>query len=297
MSNDQNQNSALTTARPDPYFKFITRLEAMQIGLLTSETELQYSTRTDLVLTVPPGLSLKGTLFDFFRSINVIEFKSQSDPLNLREYVRNELRTDLILLQSKDEEFNNILNVLVVSRFPQRFLDYARSKGIIFEPAAARPWLWRNQVGFQNVVIVVCRDLPLEPLYYPWLIFAPTDSRKWREFVLRLLAERNAFFLEKLENMRPKEYKEMAQKFIETARAQGLVITPEEEAELEQAHADALAQPSDPEFLASLEDLDIDAIGVWLGPVIEEKPEKLVQKLAKLTPEQKKKLIKMLGNE
>lgn len=89
----------------------------------------------------------------------------------------------------------------------------------------------------------------------------------------------------------------MVQRFIETARAQGLTITPEEEAELEQAHTEALAQPIDPEFLANLEDVDVLMAKVWLELSLERKPEELSENLAKLSPEQKKKLRKMLGDE
>jgi hypothetical protein len=38
---------------------------------------MQYSSLADLVLVVPPGLSLEGTMFDFFRASNVIEFKTE----------------------------------------------------------------------------------------------------------------------------------------------------------------------------------------------------------------------------
>lgn len=65
---------------PDLIFKLLTRQDAIQAGLVPVETELQYSTRTDLVLDVPPGLDLTGTAFDFFRAKNVVEF-AQRVPL------------------------------------------------------------------------------------------------------------------------------------------------------------------------------------------------------------------------
>jgi hypothetical protein len=65
--------------QPDPLFKVLTRLEAEQLGMQAIETELQkqYTTRADLILAAPPGLNLEGTLFDFCRTVNVIEFKSE----------------------------------------------------------------------------------------------------------------------------------------------------------------------------------------------------------------------------
>lgn len=76
----------------------MTQKEAAQLGLQANDSEIQYSTRADLMLTVPDGLNLDSTMFDFFRWINVIEFKGQNDQLDLEEYIRNELRTDLIFL-------------------------------------------------------------------------------------------------------------------------------------------------------------------------------------------------------
>jgi hypothetical protein len=171
MAEEQSGGQAEENAnRPDPFFKLLTRLEAVQLGLQLVETELQYSTRADLVLSVPDGLSLDGTMFDFFRPLNVLEFKSQGDQLTLREFIRNDLRADLLFLQGSDESYLNILNIIVSSRLPQGFISLASQGGITFAPEVGRPWLWRGQSGFQDVAIVVCRDLPLEPLYYPWLI-------------------------------------------------------------------------------------------------------------------------------
>jgi hypothetical protein len=51
------------SSRPDPFFKLLTRLEAEELGLQAVETELQFTTRADLTLAVPPGLNLEGTFF------------------------------------------------------------------------------------------------------------------------------------------------------------------------------------------------------------------------------------------
>ncbi len=67
--------------RPDPLFKRLTRDEAERVGLEATETQLQFSPRADLILTVPPGVNTDGTLFDFFRRVNVIEFKGESETL------------------------------------------------------------------------------------------------------------------------------------------------------------------------------------------------------------------------
>jgi hypothetical protein len=58
------------------------------------------------------------------------------------------------------ELYEQFLNLYVVARYPQNFLDVARVNGIIFEPDKARSWLRWAKVGFQKVALVICRDLP-----------------------------------------------------------------------------------------------------------------------------------------
>lgn len=59
------------SSRPDPVFKLITSEEAKVVGLIVKQTEIQYSTRTDLILTLPEGVSTVNTMFDFFRAANL----------------------------------------------------------------------------------------------------------------------------------------------------------------------------------------------------------------------------------
>jgi hypothetical protein len=51
-------------------------------------------------------------------------------------------------------------------------VEESTGRGIIFNKTAGKKWLYTARVGFQDVAIVVCRDLPLEPKFYKWLIFA-----------------------------------------------------------------------------------------------------------------------------
>lgn len=76
------------------------------------------------------------------------------------------MRTSLKFLQSKDEDFENYLNLIVSARVPQAFLDRAARQGVKFEQDPERAWLWRSKVGFQSVVIVACIELPVEERYY-----------------------------------------------------------------------------------------------------------------------------------
>jgi hypothetical protein len=193
------------SSRPDPVFKLITSEEAKTLGLIVKQTEIQYSTRTDLILTVPEGVSTVNTMFDFFRGANLVEFKSENDPLTLEEYIRNEVRTGIWFLQTGAKNYNGILNAYVVARKPGSFFKVAETRGITFVNTKERKWLWTAKVGFQDVAVVVCNNLPLDKRYYKWLLFAPAKSGKWKQFIQRLVDERNKELLEIAIQMRPKE--------------------------------------------------------------------------------------------
>ena len=219
-----------SASQPDLFFKLITREDAVQVGIQPTETEIQFSTRADLVLVVPPGVVLENTLFDFFRATNVLEFKGEADPFTLREFIRNSLRTEWLFLQSTDPNFDRFLNVIISSRLPRRFLQQVQKRGITFKQTPGRPWLWRGAVGFQDVAIVVCRDLPLEDIYYDWLIFAPADNPKWRSVVAKLISEGNQRLLQTVQTLRPKEFNMLTkslEEMVNEAIADGF-ITPEE---------------------------------------------------------------------
>ncbi len=269
MTTDQNTDQPTSSSRPDPVFKLLTRLEAEQYGLQAIETELQYSTRADLILAVPPGLSLADTMFDFFRAVNVIEFKSQNDKFDLREYARNALRTYLQFLQGKDQGFENILNLIISSRQPRTFLRYAEQHGVIFKQEPSKPWLWRKQGGFQEVIILVCRALPLEQRYYPWLAFAPSNTRKWQNYLVNLFLQGNEPLLEVIRQIRPKEYAEMNQQMQEKLK--------------EALH--------NPEFLKEIhQPIEVDqtlSAQLLLEAIAEDHPEDLSEVLGVLEPEER----------
>ena len=298
--------------RPDPLFKLVFREEALAVGLNLVETEFQYSTRADTVLIAPPSVDRTNTMFDFFRRDNIVEFKSEKDKFDLQEYARNALRTYYQFLQSNDKDFKNILNVIISSKLPRAFIKVAAERDIIFEQTENRPWLWRGEDGFQDVVIVVCRDLPIEPLYYPWLLFAPARSRTWKAFVTQLLRENNQTFLEKIENFKPKEL-EMITKSWDEMVASGIaagVIPPDFQEQYDQL-------PEEEEDIADIAEFYLEDVAQYapakLGKVlsklsIEERlgglsPEERLgglspeERLGGLSPEERRKLLDLLAKE
>lgn len=270
---DPNQN------RPDPAFKYLTRQIAIHYGLQTIETEFPQTLRADLVLGVPEGLNLAETLFDFFRRLNVIEFKGENDLLDEYEFAKTEIRTTLLFIQQRPIEIENILNVIVSSRLPRRFFNYMREHGCRFRRVTDKPWLWHSRVGLQDVFVVVCVDLPLDQRYFDWLVFAPAGTRKWRSFLRLLIAEHNWSLLETLRRLRPKEYENMQIQIDEILAA----YSPEEQAQYLADLAYALKRSlprlakRNPELLSDVfSDLDSQEL------------------LTGLSPEQRQKLLKLL---
>lgn len=80
------------TLRPDPVFKEIVRIDAVEKGMMLLETQLPQLLTADFLLYAPPNVSLIGTKFDFFRTYTMIEFKSENDDFDEREYTKNEIR-------------------------------------------------------------------------------------------------------------------------------------------------------------------------------------------------------------
>jgi hypothetical protein len=258
----------------DSYFKYLTSEEAKSVGIKEQPSELQYTTFADLVFAVPAGVQTKDTLFEFFRSYNIVEFKSESETLTLQKYIKNDVRTDILFLQRGEENFDNILNVYVVARYPEKFFDLAKKRDIKFNNSTDKPWLYEGQVGFQDVAIVVCRELPLDERYYKWLMFAPAKSHKWERFILKLVDEGKNELREIAKKLRPKEYAMITQEIMDKIEAE---LSPQEKARLKRD--------------------TIDALEILLKGVFKNNLEGLSELFARLTPEERELLLELLSKK
>jgi hypothetical protein len=265
------ENKKTGSVLPDTVFKILTRREIEQSKLRVGESEIQYISRSDLVLEIPPGVELANTLFEFCAPTTVIEFKSQNDqPFGVEEFVVNHTRTSVLFLQALNrakaerkrqrlksparkrassnqdntvlEFYGQFLNLYVVARYPQDFMEIAQANAIIFKPDPDRLWLHWASASFQRVALVVCRDLPLEKRFYNWLLFAPSNSKKWEAFIRRLRLEGEKELLDYAEKLRPKEFEMIrmsAEELWEQLRQEG-ALTPEVEAQLARERAEAI---------------------------------------------------------
>lgn len=223
MSNSENVAAQGQTqadeiiARADPTFKKVTSELATQTGLRLTATELAQALLADMVLelaNLSTSTTLENTLFSFLAGMQyaITDFKGQGDPLTLAKFHVNAARTSLFCSKHPEVPVQQVLNLIVSSRFPQDVLGIFNKPGQ--PPTLVNPpgmsWLWRGSFPTQEVAIVVCRDLPLEPRFYNWLAFAPADSESWRNLVRLALKEGRRDLIDLFRSMRPKEFKAMA---------------------------------------------------------------------------------------
>lgn len=168
------------------------------------------------------AVSLENTIFDFFSPLNVIEFKSEDDkPLDDYEFYKNLIRVYAIYDQNRKLSLKNMLNVIVTAAVPQKFLSLMAEEGYNFKEVPGRKWLRREKFGNQEIALVICELLPVEPKYYPWLLFAPTKSEAWRGCVKELILNRGKYrgLLEEATALRLKQVNEVYKELIEMAKS------------------------------------------------------------------------------
>lgn len=271
--------------RPDPMFKEVTAnaARAAKINSKLDELRIQQVTSPDLLLTIPPDAVTKNTLFDFFRATNVLEFKSVSDRLTKGNFAQQMGRVYFYHEQS-GIDFADLLNIVVTAYVPHEVLEYSAQRGNPFVEVPGRPWLRVGRVGWQDVAIVLCDYLPVEPRYAPWLLFASPRSQTWREFVLLMARARDTEMLDKAFNLSPKEFTKMTTEVKRIFDAYG----PAEKARIRAEWREALPVWLK-EFSGDLGDV-LEAVSPE-ERVAGLKPE---ERVAGLKPEERQKLLEML---
>jgi hypothetical protein len=263
----------------DPFFKHVTKKIATTLGIKPSESSIQHNTLADTVLIVPPDISVAETLFDSFRRVNVLEFKSiADDPLSVREFIKNQTRTNVLYLDEPESDYRDYLSVYVTARNPQEFLKEARAEGFRFKAVKDKPWLLEGKCGVQPVLLVVCRKMPLETPYLYWLAFASMDREKWFNYMLTVVRHKDPALIHLIRKMRRKEYDAIMSniQFLEELHKEGL-LTPEEKEALEL------------ETIEALEDDYMD--------MVKNKPYKLDKFVENMSPEGKKAFLERLPSE
>jgi len=272
--------------RPDPAFKEYTAEQARKAGLELRNVELPQLSLSDLVLAVPDNTDLTGTMFDFFGKVNVVEFKSQNDLLTLPKMGYNQARAWLMFAKGEVARLEDLISVFVCAHLPDTVVDFLKGKTKDFREE--HQWLLRCQLGGIEIAIVVCRLLPLERRYYWWLIFAPTTSPEWKNFVTTMLEQGEREIIDQVKRLRPKEYKKVATSFLEDLKGR----SPEEQAERTKDLSEIIELE-----LGALEEMNPQEVNKIVSTL---KPQTLMagltpEKIARLSPEQRQKLLELLS--
>ncbi len=282
--------------RPYPAFRYSLELIAKQLKVELIEAKLPQTLLADSIVFVPKSARLQGTLLDFFRIYNIVEFKSENDPFDEKEFVKNAIRVGLFFLQNPKANFENLLNVIVTARYPARFFKFMAERGFIFEADGGREWQRRCKVGLQEVVIIICGEMPIEERYFEWLMFAPSDGKTWHDAIKAMVLLEKWELLERVQRLRPKEFAAMSSDFMKVLEQYG----PREKRRLNRDRAAAVKiyldyfKKEEPEMYEQILTEQIRP-----GLTAEERlaglnPE---ERLAGLNPEERQALLKLLSEQ
>lgn len=274
--------------RPDPTFKRLTERAVASAGINSKPTELkiQQASSPDLLLEIPADAKTEGTIFDFFRRYSIIEFKSRNDELDVPKFQNQLARVHWWSYAHAEVGPENILNVVVSARYPRELIKVLDNWGTKFK--LIKEGVHQARCTLQDVVIVVCEQLPVVPEYAIWLLFADPTTDTWRK-TMRMFAKQGFLnLLVEASQIAPKEYNLMSTEINEILES----YTP---AEREQYLSD-LAEFIESQIV-TFRPMQVSKILSALAPeerLIGLAPEELGQALAKLPPEEKERILKIL---
>jgi hypothetical protein len=195
MPTDDNTKSTIERHEIDPILKEVLTLSFGELGIpIQTQVEISRLPRTmDVLVVAEQSGNLErichGTAFDFFRVHNSIEFKGKSDPLTIFDYHLILGRAHLYLGERKISS-SEMTVTIVSARKPIKVLRQSQDD-VKWEEISVGHYV---STDLLPVHLLVCNELPLEPKYYPLLLFA-SSQEKFRRFMLRLIEEENATYI------------------------------------------------------------------------------------------------------
>ena len=209
MSTDDNTGSTIERHEIDPILKEVLTFSFGELGIpIQTQVEVSRLPRTMDVLVVTEQTGnleriWHGTAFDFFRVHNSIEFKGKSDPLTIFDYHLILGRAHLYLGERKISS-SDMTVTIVSARKPIKVLRQSQND-VKWEEIGVGHYV---STDLLPVHLLVCNELPLEPKYYPLLLFAASQE-KFRRFMLRLIEEENATYINYASRTNPDLTKEV----------------------------------------------------------------------------------------
>ena len=208
MSTDDNTGSTIERHEIDPILKEVLIFSFGELGIpIQTQVEVSRLPRTMDVLVVAEQNSdleriWRGTAFDFFRAHNSIEFKGRNDPLTIFDYHLILGRAHLYLGERKIST-SEMTVTIVSARKPIKVLRQSQND-VKWEEIGVGHYV---STDLLPVHLLVCNELPLEPKYYPLLIFSASKDQFGR-FILRLIEEENATYIDYAFRVNPNLTKE-----------------------------------------------------------------------------------------
>ena len=208
MPNDDNSRSTIERHEIDPILKEVLTFSFGELGIpIQTQVEISRLPRTmDVLVVAEQSGDLEkiwhGTAFDFFRVHNSIEFKGKSDPLTIFDYHLILGRAHLYLGERKISR-SEMTVTIVSARKPIKVLRQSQND-VKWEEIGVGHYV---STDLLPVHLLVCNELPLEPKYYPLLLFA-ASKEKFHRFMLRLIEEENVTYINYASRTNPELTKE-----------------------------------------------------------------------------------------
>ena len=209
MPTDDNTGSTTERHEIDPVLKEVLTFSFGELGIpIQTQVEISRLPRTmDVLVVAEQSGNLEkishGTAFDFFRVHNSIEFKGKSDPLTIFDYHLILGRAHLYLGERKIST-SEMTVTIVSARKPIKVLRQSQND-VKWQEIGVGHYV---STDLLPVHLLVCNELPLEPKYYPLLLFA-ASKEKFRRFILRLIEQENATYIDYASRTNPELTKEV----------------------------------------------------------------------------------------
>ena len=173
---------------PDSIFKWIMTLRFTRLGIpLQTQVEVGYRPRSiDAVFVLSNETELEkvkaGIGFDHAGEHNLVEFKSEKDPLTTSDLWCIVGRLGFYICQNNISA-RNLTATVVCARTPQKVLRHPQAD-LKFESIGGG---YYRSTGELPIHIIAVNELEVIPKNYPLLMFA-TSKRKFKEFLHDALA-------------------------------------------------------------------------------------------------------------
>ncbi|MBC8231206.1 hypothetical protein H8E77_16775 [bacterium] len=192
---DNNTKSEIEREEIDPIFKDVLIFSFGQLEILIqTQVEVSRLPRTmDVLILLKQSNELQRvrseTLFSYFRVHNQVELKGKSDRLTRAGYHLILGRANLYLAE-EDISAKEMTVTIISARKPINVLRHCPDD-VRWEEIAVGHYV---STDILPVHLIVVNELPIEPKYYPLLLFT-ASKEKFRQFLEPIVKEDNSVYI------------------------------------------------------------------------------------------------------